>query len=172
MVRAPIFTGTPDASTNDGTLMNDTRDTRVTPSTVVISARARICPAGASSTSAGPPPAGEISPRSNAIVITAMMPWPHIVLNPSLCMNRTPACESGRSGSVRSAPYMSECPRGSNMSARRRWSWCCFAQARFSRMVVPFGAGHPSMMSLSGSPAVCASIVRNVEYRALASTVR
>ena len=28
------------------------------------------------------------------------MPWPHIVLKPSLCMNSTPACESGRSGGV------------------------------------------------------------------------
>ena len=27
-----------------------------------------------------------------------MMPWPHIVLKPSLCMNRTPACESGALG--------------------------------------------------------------------------
>ena len=28
------------------------------------------------------------------MVVTAMMPWPHIVLQPSLCMNSTPACES------------------------------------------------------------------------------
>jgi hypothetical protein len=63
-----------------------------------------------------------MSPRSIAIVTTAMTPWPHIVLNPSLCMNRTPASESERSGSVSSAPYMSVCPRGSSISARRRES--------------------------------------------------
>ena len=53
-----------------------------------------------------------------------MMPWPHIVLNPSLCMKITPACEAGETGSVSTAPYMSACPRGSSMSARRRWSAC------------------------------------------------
>ena len=51
-----------------------------------------------------------------AMVTTAMMPWPHIVLKPSLCMKSTPASESARSGSVSSAPYMSAWPRGSNIS--------------------------------------------------------
>ena len=68
-------------------------------------------------------PSGEacqINPRSIAIVVTAMMPWPHIVLQPSLCMNSRPAWASRLTGSVSSAPYMSACPRGSSMSARRR----------------------------------------------------
>ena len=41
-------------------------------------------------------PRARSDPRSIAIVVTAMMPWPHIVLQPSLCMNRTPACASRR----------------------------------------------------------------------------
>ena len=64
--------------------------------------------------------ASQISPRSIAIVVTAMMPWPHIVLQPSLCMNSTPACASRVTGSVSSAPYMSVWPRGSRISALRR----------------------------------------------------
>ena len=115
-------------------------------------ARARICPAGASSVSASPRVV--ISPRSIAIVTTAMMPWPHIVLKPSLCMKSTPASESARSGSVRSAPYMSAWPRGSNITARRSASCFARAHARRSSIVAPFGAGHPSVISLSGSPAV------------------
>ena len=67
-----------------------------------------------------PSPPGMSSPRSSAIVVTATMPWPHIVLQPSLCMNSTPACDPGVTGSVRSAPYMSAWPRGSSISARRR----------------------------------------------------
>ena len=34
--------------------------------------------------------------RSIAMVVTAMTPWPHIVLQPSLCMNSTPACAPRR----------------------------------------------------------------------------
>ena len=30
------------------------------------------------------------------MVVTAMTPWPHIVLQPSLCMNSTPACAPRR----------------------------------------------------------------------------
>ena len=80
-------------------------------------------------------------------------------------MKSTPASASGVTGSVRTAPYMSACPRGSSISARRMESACRFTQARFSSMVRPFGAGNPSMMSLSGSPAAWASSVR---YRRIA----
>jgi hypothetical protein len=77
---------------NDGTLTKLTRSTRVRPSSLDTWARARICPAGESSTISSSasalcaparltrPARGTISPRSIAIVTTAMMPWPHIVL--------------------------------------------------------------------------------------------
>ena len=88
---------------------------------VALARRAAVAstgPAGESSTSVGPP--GQIRSRSIAMVVTAMTPWPHIVLQPSLCMNSTPACAPGVTGSVSSAPYMSAWPRGSSMSERRR----------------------------------------------------
>ena len=69
-------------------------------------------------------------------------------------MKSTPASESARSGSVRSAPYMSAWPRGSNITARRSASCFARAHARRSSIVAPFGAGHPSVINLSGSPAV------------------
>ena len=101
----------------------------------------------------------QINSRSIAIVVTAIMPCPHIVLQPSLCMNRMPAWASRVTGSVSSAPYMSVCPRGSRMMALRQWSRRFIAHARFSSMVRPSGAGNPSITSRSGSPAACASIV-------------
>ena len=61
-------------------------------------------------------PGVEMSPRSSASVVTAMTPCPHIVLQPSLCMNSTPALASRVAGSVSSAPYMSTWPRGSRIS--------------------------------------------------------
>ena len=45
---------------------------------------ARIVPAGVSRTSVAPSPPGMISPRSRAIVVTAMMPWPDIDEYPAL----------------------------------------------------------------------------------------
>ncbi len=105
-------------------------------------------------------PASHIRPRSTAMVVTAITPWPHIVLHPSLCMNSTPACAPGVTGSVSSAPYMSACPRGSSMMARRRWSRCLAAQARLASMVAPSGVGRPSTTRRRGSPAVWASMVR------------
>src|SRR5262245_29330186 len=74
-------------------------------------------------------------------------------------MNRTPACEPGDTGSVRIAPYMSACPRGSSISAQRTWSECLRTHSRFSSIVLPRGDGKPSTMSRSGSPAACASKV-------------
>ena len=94
------------------------------------------------------------------MVATAMVPWPHIVLQPSLCMKSTPAWAPGVTGSVSSAPYMSAWPRGSSITARRRWSRCFIAHCRLASMVAPSGLGIPSTMRRSGSPAVCASMVR------------
>ncbi len=66
----------PPWSTNEGTFTNDTLSTRVPLSL----AFARIVPAGASYTIDVPSPPGISRPRSSAIVVTAMTPWPHIVL--------------------------------------------------------------------------------------------
>jgi len=61
-------------------------------------------------------------PVSIATVVSAMMPWPHIVLYPSLCMKRTPYAASDVTGGVRMQPYMSAWPRGSHIRMRRRSS--------------------------------------------------
>src|SRR5436190_1388948 len=66
-----------------------------------------MTPAGVSYTIERPSPPGMSSPRSRAIVVTAMMPCPHMELYPSLCMNNRPACDPGDTGSVSRAPYMS-----------------------------------------------------------------
>src|SRR5437867_3253657 len=98
-------------------------------------------------------------PTSSATVTRAITPWPHIVLQPSLCMNRTPASPSGVTGSVGIAPYMSACPRGSNTRARRRPSRRSFAKRRFSRIVAPGIGSRPPVTTRSGSPAACDSTV-------------
>src|SRR5438132_11189068 len=75
-------------------------------------------------------------------------------------MNRTPAWDPGATGSVRMAPHMSVCPRGSSSSARRHWSAWRTSQSRFSSIVRPRGEGKPSTISRSGPPAAWASMVR------------
>ena len=90
------------------------------PARVDTRARARTCPAGTSNVIARA--SANSGMRSMRIVATAITPCPHIVLKPSLCMKSTPVSESSRSGGVRSAPYMSACPRGSSISTRRNRS--------------------------------------------------
>jgi hypothetical protein len=57
---------------------------------------------------------------ASAIVVTATMPCPHIVLQPSLCMKSTPAWAVGghRLGEQRAVHV--GVARGSNMMVRRR----------------------------------------------------
>jgi hypothetical protein len=88
-----------------------------------------------------------------------MMPWPHMVLNPSLCMNSTPKSAPGVTGSVRKQPYMSACPRGSHIRVRRTASRCSSANRRLATIVFPGIAGTPPVTTRNGSPAVCASMV-------------
>ena len=64
------------------------------------------------------------APVSRSALVSAMIPWPHIVLQPSLWRKSTPRSPSAVTGSVGIAPYMSACPRGSNTIARRRPSRC------------------------------------------------
>src|SRR5438105_1273958 len=61
----------------------------------------------------------ERRPRSIRTVVSAMIPWPHIVLQPSLCRKSTPRSPSGVTGAVGIAPYMSAWPRGSHRRERR-----------------------------------------------------
>lgn len=58
-------------------------------------------------------------PVSTATVASAMIPCPHIVLNPALCMNSTPRSAPGETGSVTKHPYMSAWPLGSSINSRR-----------------------------------------------------
>ena len=93
------------------------------PSTFITVATTR--PAGVSIFSTGASPGRSIMPVSNATFVRAIMPWPHIVLNPSLCKKSTPRSPSGVTGSVKMQPYMSAWPRGSHIVAVR-------SQSRFS----------------------------------------
>src|SRR5437867_2856154 len=95
---------------------------------------------------------------SIATVTRAMIPWPHIVLHPSLCIKSTPRSPSGVTGSVTIAPYMSACPRGSNMRPRRSSSRCSRAHVRFATIVSPGIGSTPAVTTRSGSPAACASM--------------
>src|SRR5207247_1821652 len=95
---------------------------------------------------------------SIATVTRAMIPWPHIVLQPSLCMKSTPRSPSGLTGSVTTAPYMSACPRGSNIRPRRSSSRCSRAHVRFATIVSPGIGSTPAVTTRSGSPAACASM--------------
>ena len=115
--------------------------------------RARSRQAGAGS--------GDQLPRSSAIVTTAMMPWPHIVLNPSLCMNSTPASRIGalRLGQQR-AVHVEVAARLEHQRAPQVVLVLLAPRSRRSSMVAPSGAGQPSTISRSGSPAVWASMVR------------
>ena len=62
----------------------------------------------------------ETRPSSSNTVIKPIIPWPHMVLNPSLWRNKTPTSAAGVDGDTSKAPYISGCPRGSSMSARRK----------------------------------------------------
>ena len=53
---------------------------------------------------------------------------------------------------------MSAWPRGSHISAVRRWSKCSFTVRRRSRMVAPPRSGNPPVMTRNGSPPVWRSI--------------
>src|SRR4029453_10954121 len=75
-------------------------------------------------------------------------------------MNSTPACDPGETGSVRMAPHMSVCPRGSSNNARRLGSAWAANHSHFSSIVRPRGEGKPSMTSRSGPPSAWASMVR------------
>ena len=105
-----------------------------------------------------PAPAATI-PVSRRTLVRPMMPWPHIVLKPSLWRNSTPQSLPSVTGSVGIAPYMSAWPRGSHMSRRRRVSRCSCAYRRFSSMLPPGIGGKPSTITRSGSPAACTSMV-------------
>ena len=98
-------------------------------------------------------------PVSTATVAMPMMPWPHIVLKPSLCRKSTPKSASGVTAGVTMQPYMSAWPRGSHIRARRRWSRRSRASRRRARIVSPDRSGKPPMTTRNGSPAVCASMV-------------
>ena len=163
MVRPATVTGSEASKTNEGTFSKATDATRTASPWRSTRARASTGPAGVSNRismrGASPSARAHIRSRSMAMVVTAMMPWPHMVLQPSLCMKSTPAWASGDTGSVSSAPYMSVWPRGSSIIARRKWSSRFMAHARFSSMVRPSGVGSPSTTRRSGSPAACASMV-------------
>ncbi len=126
------------------------------PSTV---AAASTGPAGVSIVIEARSPSTGTTPMVTSTVATAMIPCPHMVLNPSLCMKRTPQAAPGVTGSVRKQPYMSACPRGSHMSVRRVWSRCSRAYRRLAIIVAPGIAGTPPVTTRKGSPAVCASMV-------------
>src|SRR5262245_34171435 len=87
-----------------------------------------------------------------------MTPWPHMVLYPSLCRNRTPRSAPGVTGGVGTQPYMSKWPRGSHIRARRRWSRFSRIQRRRSRIEAPGRGGRPPVMMRRGSPAACVSM--------------
>jgi len=98
-------------------------------------------------------------PVSTATVAIAMTPWPHMVLNPSLCMKRMPKSASGETGGVTRQPYMSACPRGSHIRAFLKGSQFCMASRRRSRMVSPSSSGKPPVTTRKGSPPVWLSMV-------------
>ena len=95
ILRVPTVTSSDGSNTNDGTLRKATDSTWTTSPRYDTRASASTRPAGVSKrrcTVGGLPSCpDQIKPRSMAMVLTAMMPWPHIVLHPSLCMNRMPA---------------------------------------------------------------------------------
>ena len=95
-----------------------------------------------------------------AIVVTAIMPWPHIVLHPSLCMNSTPACAPGgdRLGQER-AVHVGVPARLQHDRAAQVVD-VLLRPRPLSSIVAPSGLGKPSTMRRSGSPAAWASMVR------------
>ena len=99
--RGRSSTGTPRASTYDGTLRNVTCSTA--PPTVATRAATR--PDGTSiATSVSPSAGAATSPDSTAHVPSAIVPCPHAVENPSLCQNSTPSRAPASSGGDEEAP--------------------------------------------------------------------
>ena len=114
--------------TNDGTPVTVTRSTRSGVPARARPHRARRPCRTRSTCHRRPASAGRARARWSS---TAMMPWPDSVRIALVVHEQHAGVRPGATGSVSSAPHMSAWPRGSSISARRRWSACRPTHSRF-----------------------------------------